>query len=133
MFNSIQRIFAVAFAISAFAAGSLSAQVATADAAPFIGEWDVAVQDELGQPFRINVTADNGQVVVAITGAEGGNFTGQNVRKDGQNLLFNYTTTLQGQQIPVAIVLTPAADGLGGSIDLAGGMFAAPLKLTKRS
>jgi hypothetical protein len=125
MFNSIQRIFAVAFAISAFAAGSLSAQVATADAAPFIGEWDVAVQDELGQPFRINVTADNGQVVVAITGAEGGNFTGQNVRKDGQNLL--------GQQIPVAIVLTPAADGLGGSIDLAGGMFAAPLKLTKRS
>ncbi len=132
MLTSIRRIVAVVFAVSAVATGSLNAQVAAADAAPFIGDWDVAVQDELGQPFRINITSGDGQVAVAITGAEGGNFTGQNVRKEGESLLFNYTTSLQGQALPAAIVLTPGTNGLGGSIDLAGGMFTAPLRLTPR-
>jgi hypothetical protein len=108
--------------------------VAVADARPFIGDWDVAVQGETPATFRITITESSGQVAVAVTGSEGGNFAGERIRKEGANLKFNYTTKLQGTDIPAEVTLTPDPEGgtLSGSLDLAAGMFTAPVKATKR-
>ena len=122
-------------AVALFLGGnSLEAQVAVADARPFIGDWIIAVQGEMTTTLRINITDSDGQVAVAITGSEGGNFTGEQIRKEDASLKFSYTTSIQGTAIPAEVTLTPDAEGgtLSGTIDLAAGMFAAPLKATKR-
>jgi hypothetical protein len=133
MYTLIRRIVmlgAVA-AAAVLGANTAEAQVATADAQAFIGDWDVSIPD-VGTTFRVNVTDNNGQVAVAITGSEGGNYTGQSVRKEGQSLKFNYTTSIQGLDIPAEVTLTPADGGaLSGTIDLAGQASLA-LRATKR-
>jgi hypothetical protein len=130
----IRRVLAVAVAVasSVIAAGGLNAQVAASDAAPFIGDWNVEVGGDAPATFRINITNADGQVAVAVTGSEGGNFAGTNIRKEGENFLFDYTTSIQGTQLPAAVTLTPEGEGLKGTLNLGGGMFTAPITATKR-
>lgn len=123
---------AVTVAASVIAAGGLNAQVAASDAAPFIGDWNIEVGGEAPATFRINITNADGQVAVAVTGSEGGNFAGRNIRKDGAELLFDYTTVIMGQELPAAVKLTSEGDGLKGTLNLAQGMFEAPITATKR-
>ena len=122
----------VVAAAAALGANPVQAHVAVADAQAFIGDWDVSVESA-GTTFRINITDSSGQVGVAVTGSQGGNFAGERVRKEGANLKFNYTTNLQGMDIPAEVTLTAAEGGtLSGTLDLAAGQFSSPIKATKR-
>lgn len=134
MFARTKKVLSAAVAVLALTlvAGNAEGQVASAEAEAFIGDWNVEVGGELAASFRINITDSDGTVAVAITGSEGGNFTGENIRKTGERLVFNYTSSIQGQAVPIEVSLTPGADGLTGSLDLAGGMAQAPLTATRR-
>ena len=53
------------------------------------------------------------------------------ISKSGENLVLSYNTSIQGQQVPIRITLTPEGETLKANLDLAG-MMTIPGTATKR-
>lgn len=134
MRTSLRMLTALAMAAVAtpLATSKGAAQVPAAEARAFIGDWNVAVQGEMPTTIRVNISENEGYVAAVVTGMEGNNTTVQNISKSGENLVLRYDTSIQGQQLPIAITLTPDGDGLRANLDLAGGMMVVPGRGTKR-
>lgn len=134
MRTSLRLLTALAMAAVAtpLATSDGAAQVPAAEARAFIGDWNVAVQGEMPTTIRVNISEAEGNLAAVVTGMEGNNTTVQNISKSGENLVLRYDTSIQGQQLPIAITLTPDGDGLRANLDLAGGMMIVPGRGTKR-
>jgi hypothetical protein len=124
-------LLAAAVAVVPFGADQAVAQVPAAEARSFIADWDLALEGDMPATIRVNITEADGQVAAVVTGIEGRDTPVTGVRKSGENLVLSYNTSIQGQQVPIAITLTPAGENLTASLDLAG-MMTIPGTATKR-
>jgi hypothetical protein len=129
----VALVIGSAFAAPATAAAQ-SAPVRAADAQAFLGEWAVTV-DAQGQPvvIELDITDENGNVVAEVNDPMGGGTIRiDRISKTGDNLVLSYDLDAQGQQFPISVTLSPAADALNANIDVAGGMLTTTAKATRR-
>jgi hypothetical protein len=105
------------------AAGSAD-QVTAADAAPFIGEWTLALQSQDGPQeadLAVKVEQDNvvGEIVLG-----GMTHSITDVTKSGKSLVLRYAFDYQGNPVETVVSLTPAPEGkMAAQIDFAGGAY----------
>jgi hypothetical protein len=117
------------------AAASAQSQLSTSDASAFLGSWSVALQTDMG-PFNLDLDiVDQGGMVAATMGSAdlGGSQDITDISKSGDDLIMRYSMDAQGQQVPVAVTLTPDGEGLNAMMDFADGMFTASGVATKKN
>jgi hypothetical protein len=115
----------VATALVPFAASAQS-QLDTAEAEAFVGQWDLAIQSEMG-PFSLDLEiADRGGKVAAVLGSpEMGSQEVTDITRQGEGLLLRHEFNQQGQIFPLSLILTPQGEALNAALNVADGMFTA--------
>ena len=125
-------------AVVAPRAASAQSELDTSMATAFMGEWSVSLQSDFGPiDFPLKLEDQGGKVAVMVglldpTGAGGGEMIAvTNVTKSGEDLVLSYDFDAEGQIVPVALILTPADDGLNALFEIADGAFSAGGKATR--
>lgn len=115
-------------------AAQSAAQVAAADAAPFIGEWTLAMQGQNGPAtLDLAVKVENDKVVGEIKSAELPAQAITDVTKVDKSLVLRYSFDYQGNAVPTIVSLMPADDGkINAQIDFAGGAYVMSGTATKK-
>ena len=122
MIRTAMTLTAVAmlvFAPIATAQEASALDVSEADA--FMGDWTLNFDSPQG-PFAMNLDVADVSGKVAATVAN--DFMGESqitdISKAGDNLSLKWDADVQGQTMPLTVVLTPDGDGLKASLDFAG-------------
>lgn len=125
MRKSIRLALALAAAalVAPLSPAAAQSSVPVAEAQAFLGDWNVALEGDVAGTIRVNITDAQGQVAAVVTGIEGRETPVPTISKSGENLVLRYDTSIQGQELPIAITLTPDGESLRASLDLAGGMM----------
>lgn len=94
------------------------------DAKPFLGDWSVAGESQMG-PFLVNVSVKvaEGKVVAEISSDIQPLTPVNDVTKNGTNLVLRYSFQYEGNDIPAVLTLTPKADKLDAVFSFADGAF----------
>ena len=102
-----------------------AAQVTTADAAPFLGDWTLTLQGPNGPgSFDLSVKVDKEKVVGEIANAQMATLPITDISKAEKTLVLRYTFTWENNPVDAAVSLTPGADGkVAAQIDFAGGAY----------
>ena len=102
-----------------------AAQVTTADAAAFLGDWTLTLQGPNGPgSFDLSVKVDKEKVVGEIANAQMATLPITDISKADKTLVLRYTFTWENNPVDAAVSLTPAADGkVAAQIDFAGGAY----------
>ena len=88
------------------------AQVTAADAAPFIGDWTLAMQGPNGPAaFELTVKVEKDKVVGEIKGEQLPLQAITDVTKGDKSLYLSYSFNYEGSPVPTVVSLTPAAEG----------------------
>lgn len=118
----------------AFPAAQAAAQVSAADAAPFIGEWALAMEGPNGPAaFDLSIKVENEKVTGSIAGGTTAAQPITDITKSGQSLFLSYAFNYEGSPVDAVVKLTPAADGkTGAQIDFAGGAYVMTGSATKK-
>ena len=105
-----------------------------ADAAPFIGEWTLALQGPNGPgAFDLTVKVEKEKVVGEITGADMPTQPITDVTKADKSLVLSYSFDYEGNAVAAVVSLTPAPDGkMSAQIDFAGGAYVMSGTATKK-
>lgn len=113
----------VSFAQTAPAPAAAGA-VTPADAKPFLGNWSVAGESQMG-PFLVDValTVEEGKVVGAISSDIQPLTPVTDITKSGANLVLRYSFSFDGNSIPAVLTLTPKEDKLDATFSFADGAF----------
>ena len=111
-----------------------AAEVTAAQAAPFIGEWALALQGGNGPAnFDLTIKVEKDKVVGQISGAQMPASPIASIALVDKSLTLRYAFDYQGMSIDTVISLTPAADGkVGAQMDFAGGAYVATGTATKK-
>ncbi len=111
-----------------------AAQVTAADAAPFIGDWTLALQGQNGPAnLDLSVKVEKDKVVGEIKGGELPPQAITDVTKADKSLVLSYSFDYQGNAVSAVVSLTPAADGkTTAQIDFAGGAYVMSGTATKK-
>ena len=116
---------AAALAVAVLVPAVASAQVAPADAKPFMGGWTLGLETPQGA-LTMNLTLKDADGKVA------GSLTSDiapdpqaitDVSKAGESLVLKYQLDFQGTPIPAKITLTPAGEKMNVTFDFADGQF----------
>jgi hypothetical protein len=114
---------------------SAQSTLAAADAAAFIGTWELGLDTPQG-PMSMNlVVKDDGGKVAAEISAPPMLPDVQkipDISKDGPGLLLKYVLEAQGMQIPAKILLAPVGDKWKASFDFMDGQFTVEGTATKK-
>lgn len=119
-------VMSLALVAPAFAqqpAPPVPAPPTAAEAAPFMGDWTIAAESQMGptaMALTIKIEAD--KVQGEISSEQMPKTVITDVVKSGPSLLLRYSFDFQGMAIPVVVTLTPGAT-VAVSIDFAGGAF----------
>ena len=100
-------------------------QVTAADAAPFVGEWTLALQgpDNPGT-FALSVTVDQEKVTAEISSDALPRQAIRDISLLNKSLILSYTFTWEGNPVDAVVSLTPADGGkMTAQIDFAGGAY----------
>ncbi len=118
------------------AAGAVQSavQVTAADAAPFVGEWTLAMQGPNGPAtLDLAVKVENDKVVGEIKSAELPAQAITDVTKIDKSLVLRYSFDYQGNAVPTVVSLMPADEGkTNAQIDFAGGAYVMSGTATKK-
>jgi hypothetical protein len=100
-------------------------QVAASDAAPFLGEWTLAMKGTTGPAkYELILKIEKDAVVGDITGPAGRTQRVTDISKPGKSLILRYAVEFMGKAVPTVVTLTPAAEGtLTAQIDFAAGTY----------
>jgi len=109
-------------------------QVTPADAAPFLGEWTLAMQGPNGPgTFNLMLKVENEKVLGEIANEMVPAQTITNVSMASKTLRLTYTFPWEGNPIDAVVTLTPAEDGTtAAQIDFAGGAYTMSGAATKK-
>ena len=125
-----------AAAVAAPAAGAAQAatQVTAADAAPFLGDWSLALEGPNGsQSLDLSITVDKDAVGGSITGLGMATQSITDVTQADKSLVLRYSFDYQGNPIPAMVTLTPTPEGkTNAQIDFAGGAYVMSGTATKK-
>lgn len=130
------RTFLITAAVLALPlTASAQSTLVAADAAAFIGTWELGLDTPQG-PMSMNlVVKDDGGKVAAEISAPPMLPDVQkipDVSKDGPGLLLKYVLEAQGMQIPAKILLSPVGDKWKASFDFMDGQFTVEGTATKK-
>ena len=126
---AVAGILAAAPTFALEASGLLQVQTATqataADAAPFVGDWTLAVEGPNGPAsFDLSVKVEKEKVVGEIASEAQAKQAISDVSLTGKDLMLRYTFDYQGTPVDTVVSLKPAADGkTAAQIDFAGGAY----------
>ena len=111
-----------------------AAQVSPADAAPFVGDWTLALQGQNGPAtLDLAVKVEKDKVVGEIKSAELPAQAITDVTKVDKSLVLRYSFDYQGNAIPAVVSLMPGDDGkTSAQIDFAGGAYIMSGTATKK-
>lgn len=106
---------------------SAQSDLDAAEAEAFLGTWDVEVMSDAGGgALDLVITDEGGKVAVEFGSPElGGNQEVTDVTKVGEALHLAVELDMQGQLLPILMVLDTTAEGLAVDVDIADGMFIA--------
>src|SRR5438105_13359772 len=89
-----------------------TAQVTAADAAPFIGDWTLALQGPNGPAtFDLTVKVEKDKVVAEIKNEQMPLQAITDLTKGDKSLVLRYSFDYQGNPVPAVVSLTPAEGG----------------------
>jgi hypothetical protein len=108
-------------------AAQAPAALAAADAAPFLGAWELGLDTPQGaMTMSLNIKNDAGKISGVITADMMPDpQTITDIKKSGANLVLSYSLDFQGQAIPAQITIIPDGAKWKASFDFAGGQFVA--------
>ena len=111
-----------------------SSQVSAADAAPFIGDWTLALEGPNGPAtFGLAVKAEQEKVSAELVSDAMGTQAITSIAKADKALVLSYSFTYDGNNVDAVIRLTPDADGkMAAQIDFAGGAYIMTGTATKK-
>jgi hypothetical protein len=125
----MRRSVGLAIVVALFALGgpALRAQTAplmTADAAKFMGAWQLTLDSPQG-PFVLTMTLTDadGKVACELTSDAMPAQKVADISKAGNDLVLKYQGDFQGQAFAAKITLTPVDDKLGVVFDIMDGQF----------
>jgi hypothetical protein len=101
------------------------AQATAADAAPFLGDWTLALQGPNGPAtFNLSVKVETDKVVGEIGSEAMPTQKITSSSKTDKSLVLNYSFPWEGNAIEAVISLTPGTDGkVVAQMDFAGGAY----------
>jgi hypothetical protein len=100
-------------------------QVSAADAAPFIGDWTLALESPDGpREFELTVKMEKDKVVGEISAPGMATHPISDITKPEKDLVLRYSFDYEGNPVPTVVSLTPAEEGkIKAYIDFAGGAY----------
>jgi hypothetical protein len=109
-------------------------QVTAEQAAPFLGDWTLALQGPNGPgTFTLSIRAEKETVVAEIGSENGPSNKITTITKTEKGLVFSYTFPYEGNPIDALVSLTPDTDGkTAAQIDFAGGAYTMTGTATKK-
>jgi hypothetical protein len=121
-------------ASSAIPAQQTSSPVSAIGAAPFIGDWTLALEGPNGPAtMGLAVKAEQEKVSAELSSDVMGAQAITNIAKADKVLVLSYSFTYDGNNVDAVIRLTPAADGkTAAQIDFAGGAYIMTGTATKK-
>ena len=110
------------------------AQATAADAAPFLGDWTLALQGPNGPAtFNLSVKVENDKVVGEIASEAIPTQKIESSSKTDTSFVLNYSFPWEGNSIGAVITLTPGTDGkVAAQMDFAGGAYTMTGTATKK-
>jgi hypothetical protein len=95
------------------------------EAQAFLGNWNVALQTDMGPvDFGIHIRDVDGNVIADASSPQGTE-TVSDISREEASLVLRYSLNADGQVFPVSITLLPDGDVLRASLNVGGGMFTA--------
>ena len=128
-------MMAAGFVILLAGRGVAQSPLAAADAAAFLGGWELGLDTPQGaMTMELMIKESEGKVVGSISAPpvmpNAQEIT--DISKDGGKLLLKYMLEVQGMQIPAIIALIPDGDKWKANFDFAGGQFVVDGTATKK-
>jgi hypothetical protein len=116
---TLTAVAMLVFAPVAMAQEASALDVSEAEA--FMGGWTLSFDSPQG-PFAMNLdVADvSGKVAATVANDFMGESQVTDISKAGDNLSLKWDADVQGQTMPLTVVLIPDGDGLKASLDFAG-------------
>lgn len=118
----------------AVAAVQTTSQVSAADAAPFLGEWTLALQGPNGPAsLTLTISAAADTVTAEISSETLEKQPISTIALRGKSLDLGYSFLYEGNPVDAVVTLTPDADGkTAAQIDFAGGAYVMNGTATKK-
>jgi hypothetical protein len=115
-------------------AGAMQGDVTAADAAPYLGDWTLALEGANGPgTFNVTLKVDNDKVTGTIGGDRMETQTFTTVTKAAKGLSLSFSFPYEGLTVDALVSLLPPADGKAdASIDFAGGAYTMSGSATKK-
>ena len=116
------------------AAAQAGGQITPADAAPFVGEWTLALQgpDRQGT-FGLRVDVEKEKVTAEIYNEQMPKQPITDISLQKKTLVLGYSFTWEGNPVSAVVSLTPGDDGkVAAQIDFAGGAYVMAGTATKK-
>ena len=111
-----------------------AAEVTPADAAPFIGDWTLALQgpDRAGT-FELSIRVEKEKVIAEITAETMPKQAITRMSIDQKRLVLGYSFTYDGNPVDAVVSMTPGDAGkMAAQIDFAGGAYIMSGAATKK-
>ena len=124
----------IALVAALLAPATARAQATAADAAPFLGDWTLALQGPNGPAtFNLSVKVENDKVVGEIASEAIPTQKIESSSKTDTTFVLNYSFPWEGNSIGAVITLTPGTDGkVAAQMDFAGGAYTMTGTATKK-
>ena len=115
---------ALAFAQSPAPAAAAPAAITPADAKPYLGDWTLTGESQMG-PFvmSLSMKVDAGKVVATLSSEMQPATTVTDITKVGTGIVLRYSVSFDGNAIPVVVTLATKADKLDATLSFADGAF----------
>ena len=134
----IKRVILTSLLVAGLATAHVQAQqapqVTPADAAPFLGEWTLALQGPNGPgTFNLTLKVENEKVLGEIANEMVPAQAITTISKADRSLRLTYSFPWEGNPIDAMVTLTPAEEGkTSAQIDFAGGAYTMNGTATKK-
>ncbi len=132
-------LFGLALSYAAPANGAAAiaqgpSQVSAADAAPFVGDWTLALQGPNGPgAFLVSISVEKEKVAAEISSEELAKQPISTISLAGKSLVLAYTFMYNGSPVDAVVSMTPDKDGkMAAQVDFAGGAYLMTGTATKK-
>ena len=134
MVSLLSAPFVVAATADPLVSGQAGSQVTPAQAAPFIGNWTLALEGPNGPgAFELSVQVEKETVVGEISSDQLAKQPIREISMADKSLALAYSFTWEGNPVEAVVSMTPAADGkMAAQIDFAGGAYIMTGAATKK-
>jgi hypothetical protein len=105
-------------------AAAAPAAVTAAQAAPFMGDWTVSLNGDMGPAvFNLSFSSVAGKVQAKVSSAQQAEVVVTNITAQDKSLVLQYSFDYQGNDVPVVIVVTPDGEKVKANFDFANGAY----------